>query len=52
MARRLRAFVQFKASNKIKQSLKSNPNKIIIVIDNKQKILQMKYREVQVEYYS
>ena len=51
MDRRLRDFVQFKDMNKIKQSLKGNPNKTLIVIDHKYKMLQMKHHEVQVECY-
>ena len=51
MGHRLRARVQFHAIRKIKQGLRNNPSKALIVTDHKQKILQMKYREGQVEYY-
>ena len=51
MAHRLRARVQFHAIQNIKQKLRNDPSKVLIVMDHKQKILQMKYREGQVEYY-
>ena len=51
MAHRLRARVQFHAIRNIKQKLRNDPSKVLIVMDHKQKILQMKYREGQVEYY-
>ncbi len=51
MAHRLRARVQFHAIDKLKDELKSDPSKMLIVMDHKQKNLQMKYREGQVEYY-
>ena len=51
MAHRLRAKVQFSAIDKIKTNLKSNINSVLIVIDHKQKVLQQRYREGQVEYY-
>lgn len=59
MSHRLRAKVQFHAISKIKISLKDNnsnfiiktPTKVLVVIDHKQKVLQMKYREGQLEYY-
>ena len=51
MAHQLRAKVQFAAIDKIKNHLKINPSKVLMVIDHKQKVLQMKYREGQVEYY-
>ena len=51
IAHRFRAFVQFKVTNEIKQSLKSNPNTILIAIDCKHKTLKMKFCEGQVEHY-
>ena len=51
MSHRLRAHVQFNAIHKLKMELKTDETKALIVIDHKQKILQMKYREGQVEYY-
>ena len=51
MAHRLRAHVQFHAIRNIKQNLRNNPSKVLIVMDHKQKILQIKFREGQVEYY-
>eukprot|EP00559_Dactyliosolen_fragilissimus_P007958 CAMPEP_0184871406 /NCGR_PEP_ID=MMETSP0580-20130426/40701_1 /TAXON_ID=1118495 /ORGANISM="Dactyliosolen fragilissimus" /LENGTH=1005 /DNA_ID=CAMNT_0027374063 /DNA_START=1121 /DNA_END=4139 /DNA_ORIENTATION=- len=51
MAHRLRAKVQFEEINQVKSSLKEDPSTALIVMDHKQKILQMKYREGQVEYY-
>ena len=51
MGHRLRAKVQFSAIKELKNSLKTNMDTIMVVMDHKQKILQMKYREGQVEYY-
>ena len=51
MAHRVRAKVQFSAIDKIKTNLESNMNSVLIVIDHKQKVLQQRYREGQVEYY-
>eukprot|EP00957_Ditylum_brightwellii_P103114 7858663-Ditylum_brightwellii.AAC.1 len=36
--------------HKIKNDLKINASNVLMVIDHKQKVLQMKYREGQVEY--
>ena len=43
--------VQFSAIEKIMQSMKIDPYIICMVPDHKQKNLQMRYREVQVDYY-
>ena len=51
MAHRMRALVQFAEIERIKISLKTNPQKLLIITDHKQKILQMEYCEGQVEYY-
>ena len=52
MAHRVRAKIQFVAIEKLKQWILDDIDKrIIIVLDHKQKILPMKYREGQVEYY-
>ena len=52
MSHRLRAKVQFSAINKVKQWIKEdNKSRILVVMDHKQKVLSMKYREGQVEYY-
>ena len=51
MAHHLHAFVKFSEIDKIKNMLKRSRNKILLVVDHKQKILQMKYREGQIEYY-
>lgn len=51
MAHRLRAKVQFNAIEKIKKSLYYDPTRLYIGIDHKQKILQMRFREGQVDYY-
>ena len=52
MSHRLRAKVQFSAINKLKQWMKDDKTtRILVVMDHKQKILSMKYREGQVEYY-
>ena len=51
MAHQLQAKVQFAAIDKIKNDLKINPSKVWMVINHKQKVLQMKYREGQMEYY-
>lgn len=52
IAHRLRAEVQFAAIHEIKNWLKLDRNsKILLVVDHKQKVLPMKYREGQVEYY-
>lgn len=47
----LRAKVQFSAIKNIKQRLKTEKNVILVVIDLKQKILPMAYREGQVDYF-
>ena len=61
MNHRLRTKFQFPAISKIKNDLNNNPSKVIIVMDHKQNILQIKYHEVlfqikyhevQVEYYA
>ena len=52
IAHRLRAKVQFHAIDIVKESMKnSNGSQILIVMDHKQKVQSMKYREGQVEYY-
>lgn len=51
MAHRLRAKVQFVAIEKAKKALQRNPSILYITIDHKQKILQIRFREGQVEYY-
>jgi hypothetical protein len=51
MSHRLRAKVQFEAIRTIKNNMRVSPSKGLLVIDHKQKVLQMKYREGQVEYY-
>lgn len=52
LAHRLRAKVQFYAIALQKMWLKTNPKtKLLIVLDHKQKVLPMKHRESQVEYY-
>ena len=51
MSHRLRAKVQFEEIDQVKSALKKDPSTALIVMDHKQKILQMKYREGQVEYY-
>lgn len=51
MAHRLRAKVQFVAIDNEKESLKNDPTILYICIDHKQKILQIRFREGQVEYY-
>ena len=52
MAHRLRAKVQFHSIELVKQWIKADPEKhILIVMDHKQKVQNMKYREGQVEYY-
>jgi hypothetical protein len=43
MAHRLRANVQFAGIEKLKNELKSDSSKILLVIDQKQKVLQMKF---------
>lgn len=51
MAHSMRARVQFHAIQKVKEKLKEDQTSILIVIDHKQKILQQKYREAQVDYF-
>lgn len=51
LAHRMRARVQFDAINEIKNNMKNNNSEMLLVIDHKQKILPIKYREGQVEYY-
>ena len=51
MSHQLRVKVQFNAITKIKEELKTNPNHVLVVLDHKQKVLLMKYREGQVEYF-
>ena len=48
---RLRTNIQFNAIRLIMNELKNNSSSIILVIDHKQKIEPMRYRESQVEYY-
>ena len=48
MGHRLRATVQISGISKIKTSLKVNPNRVLVVMDHKQKVLPMKFREGQV----
>lgn len=43
MDHRLRAKVQFHEIEKIYNELKQDPTKVLIVMDHKQKLLQMKY---------
>eukprot|EP00957_Ditylum_brightwellii_P092492 7043134-Ditylum_brightwellii.AAC.1 len=47
----MHALAQFIEIEQIKTSLKTNQQKVLIFTDHKQKILQMKYHEGQVEYY-
>jgi hypothetical protein len=49
MAHRLRAKVQFAAIDKIKCTLA--PGTVLLVIDHKQKVLPMRYREGMIEYF-
>ena len=51
MGHQLQAKVQFSAINNLENSLKTEHDTIMIVMDHKQIILQMKYWEGQVEYY-
>ena len=51
MAHILRASVQFDGIDKIKLTLKLGSRTILIILDHKQKVLPMKYREGQVEYF-
>lgn len=51
MAHGVRAKVQFAAIKETKEKMKVDPNTILIVIDHKQKILPLKYREGQAEYF-
>ena len=51
MEHRLHARIKTAAIKKIKEEMKADPFTVLIVIGHKQKILQMKYRECQVEYY-
>lgn len=48
---RLRANVQFAATRSIYDSMKADPSIVLMLPDHKQKVLQMRYREGQVEYY-
>lgn len=49
---RMRAKVQFHEINKIKEQwLKGDSRRVLVVVDHKQKVLGMKYRESQVEYF-
>ena len=50
MAHCLQACVQFNTISNIKQSLKDNTSKALIVMYHNQKVLQMKYQEGQAEY--
>jgi hypothetical protein len=51
-AHRLRAKVQFYEIHKLKEEwLKADSSRFLIVMDHKQKVLGMKYREGQVEYF-
>ena len=43
--------MQLEEIDRLKNESKQDPKKVLIVMDHKQKILQMKYREGQVEYY-
>ena len=47
----LHANVQFSAIEKIMQSSKTDPSIIYMVPHHQQKVLQMRYQEVQVDYY-
>ena len=52
MAHRLRAKVQFAAIDGMKNWVYEHPEcRVMIVLDHKQKILNMRYREGQVEYF-
>lgn len=52
MGHRLRAKIQFQKIGKIKEWLKDDPDtRMLLMIDRKQKVLPMKHREDQVEYY-
>ena len=48
---RVRAKVQFDAISQIKAGMKTDESLLLVVLDHKQKILPMKYREGQVEYF-
>ena len=51
MAHRVRAKVQQAAIDAIKQQLLTSTEYVLIVMDHKQKVLSMSYREGQVHYY-
>lgn len=51
MEHRLRAKVQFSEIRKVTDDLKGQDMRVLVVIDHKQKILLMKYRDGQVEYF-
>ena len=51
MGHRLRATVQFDGIAKIKASLKESNDRVLVVMDHKQKVLPMKFHEGQVEYF-
>ena len=48
---RLRANIQFDAIKKTMNDLKEDKSTVLMIIDHKQKIEPMKYRESQIEYY-
>lgn len=48
---RLRAEVQFRAIEEVQLEMKGDPSILYIVIDHRQKVEQMRFREGQVEYY-
>jgi hypothetical protein len=50
-AHRLRARVQFRAMEEIQLEMKVDSSIVYVVIDHRQKVEQMRYREGQVEYY-
>ena len=51
MNHHLQAKVQFKDIDQVKSALKQDLSTALIIMNHKQKILQMKYCKCQVEYY-